>query len=314
ILIPLGVARAADLLIEGTASATIAQGLVAHVTLTGTPGAPTWLLVDTSPGPANELGQDLPVGFSPSMIILFLGQMPPSGEMDLSGVVPFDLPLINLDAYLVAGLANGPGAANFEWTSGAHLRIADRNMQLAGNPLPVYPWFETPRAFNHNAPVSVAVDPRLHPEAAGVTADVYVVSKKTRAQWLGDGTLSDVHGAPTTVTFSTDSIQTSTFPISLPGMLDSDAGIGVGVGYDVVVDLDRDGVWDNCDLIDGLSDEAGFYNVGDIVAAGPLAVTEVIYSGGTWLGQDLYYPTDIANGPRLRPVGIVSPGHGPNYQ
>src|SRR5215475_9569080 len=88
ILIPLGVARAADLLIEGTASATIAQGLVAHVTLTGTPGAPTWLLVDTSPGPANELGQDLPVGFSPSMIILFLGQMPPSGEMDLSGVVP----------------------------------------------------------------------------------------------------------------------------------------------------------------------------------------------------------------------------------
>lgn len=313
-LIPLSGARAADLLIDGKASASVAQGLVAHATLSGPPGALAWLLVDTSPGPTMVLGHSLPVGFTPGMIIQFLGSLPPSGVLDLSGVMPFDLALLDLDAWLVAGLQVAPGPAGIQWTAGAHLHIADRDLQLAGNPLAVYPWFETPRAFNANAPVSVAVDPLRHPEAAGITADVYVVSKKSRAQWLGDDSLQDVSGAPDTVTFSADAIQASIFPISLPGMLDFDAGLGIGVGYDVVVDLDRNGRWNGADLIDGFSDEAGFYNVHDLTQAGPLAVTEVIYTGGTWLGQDLYYPSDIANMPGLLPLVIVSHGNGHNYQ
>jgi hypothetical protein len=271
-------------------------------------------MADTSPGPTLAFGQSLPVGFSPNLVTTFLGTIPAGGELDLSAPVPFDQGLTGLDIYMVAGLATGTGAAHFEWTGGAHLRVLDRNLQLAGNPLPAYPWFEFVRAFNSDAPVSLAVDPGLHPEVAGVTADVYVVAKKSRAGWLTDGTLLDVSGAPHAVTFSANSIEANEFTISASNALASNAGLDVGVGYDVVVDLDRDGAWDHDDLIDGFSDEAGFYDVADIAQPGPLDVTEVIYSGGTWLGQDLYYPTDIANVPGLRPLVVVSHGNGHNYQ
>ena len=46
---------------------------------------------------------------------------------------------------------------------------------------------------------------------------------------------------------------------------------------------------------------------------GPFAVREVIYSGGTWLGQDLYYPVTIASMGAL-PLVVVSHGNGHNYQ
>ena len=93
------------------------------------------------------------------------------------------------------------------------------------------------------------------------------------------------------------------------------ASLDVGADADlVVIDLDRNGRWDGQDLIDGFDDEAGFYAVHDVTQPGPLAVTEVIYTGGTFLGQDLYYPTDIANLPGLRPLVTVSHGNGHNYQ
>jgi len=91
-------------------------------------------------------------------------------------------------------------------------------------------------------------------------------------------------------------------------------GVAMGVPYDVVVDLDQDGVFDGSDLIDGFDAvEAGFYVVHDIQLPGPHAVTEIIYTGGSFLGQDLYYPSDIASLGVL-PLLVVSHGNGHNYQ
>jgi len=53
--------------------------------------------------------------------------------------------------------------------------------------------------------------------------------------------------------------------------------------------------------------------VHDTTQAGPLAVTEVTYSGGSWLGQDTYYPTDISS-MGLLPLVVISHGNGHNYQ
>jgi hypothetical protein len=63
----------------------------------------------------------------------------------------------------------------------------------------------------------------------------------------------------------------------------------------MVVDMNQNGVLDGGDYIDGYGRKAGLYIVHDLTQGGPLDVTEVIYSGGSWLDQDLYYPSDIAD-------------------
>jgi len=307
-------ARASDLLVSGQPAAAVAQGLPVSVTLTGTPGASAWLLADSLPGPTAIFGLDLPVGFSPGMVVIYLGPLPPGGTLELSDELPFDLAMIDTTVYMVAAVADGPTPALFDWSAGASLKVLDRNEQLAGNPLALAPRFEYVRAFNVNAPVTVVVDPAQHPEVVGVTADVYVTAAKTREQWLSDDTLLDASGGAEAFTFSGQELDANELVVAPAGVLDADAGIGLGVGYDVVVDLDRNGRWDGRDLIDGFSDEAGLYAVHDVTQPGPLAVTEVLYTGGSFLGQDLYYPTDIATLPGLRPLVTVSHGNGHNYQ
>ena len=186
--------------------------------------------------------------------------------------------------------------------------------QLAGNSLAAYPYFEYVRAFNENATVEVAIDPTRFPGIVGRTADIYVVFAKTATQWAADPSLTDVTpGGALTVSFGGSTIQANTFTVAGAYNLDADAGIGLGVGYDVVVDFDRDDQLSTADYIDGLGSEAGLYAIHDTTAPGPLPVTEIIYSGGTWLGQDTYYPSDIASMGEL-PLVVISHGNGHNYQ
>ncbi|HEX5009739.1 MAG TPA: hypothetical protein VFY71_05005 [Planctomycetota bacterium] len=298
---------------NGVTAASVEQGLLASVTLTGTPGKSAWLLLDVSPGPVTAFAHLLPLGFTPALVIVPLGVVPAGGTIQLGATIPFDTTITGVTVYMVGTVATGAKPSLYDWSNGASLKIVDRNQQLAGNPLATYPDFEYVRAFNANAPVTVTVDPALHPEVAGDTADVYVVAKKTRAQWLFDGTLVDVNGGPRTVVLSGANLQANEVVVANANQLSADAGFGLGVGYDVVVDLDQNGQWDHADLIDGFSDEAGLYRVHDTTLQGPLPVTEAIYSGGTWLGQDLYYPTNIASLPGKRPLVMVSHGNGHNY-
>ena len=196
--------------------------------------------------------------------------------------------------------------------------------QLAGNSLDEYPYFEYVKAFNENATVEVAIDPTRFPGIIGQTCDIYVVEAKTSAQWAADPSLLDVTaGGAQTESFGGSTIQDNTFQVAGPFELNADAGTDLGVGYDVVLDCDQDGLLSDGDFIDGLSNEAGLYVVHDTTAPGPLAVTEVLYSiapgigasfgiPATKLAEDLYYPNDIASMGEL-PIIIVSHGNGHDY-
>jgi len=186
-------------------------------------------------------------------------------------------------------------------------------IELAGNSLDEYPFFEYVRAFNQNGPVEVAIDPTRYPELVGLTCDLYIVEARTQAEWELDPTLQDVRPyGPDTVTLDGTTIQENTFEAAAPGELDADVGTGLGYAYDVVLDGNRNGQLDTEDYLDGSGDEAGFYVVADTTQPGPLAVREIVYSGGSWLGQDTYYPVDIDLMGRL-PLIVVSHGNGHNY-
>lgn len=195
--------------------------------------------------------------------------------------------------------------------------------ELAGNPLPQFPFFEYVRAFNVNAPVDVAIDPTRFPAVVGDTCDVYVVNHKT--DWATNPTLTDVTpGGALMRTFVAGTIQANTFEVAAASTLNANAGAGLGVPYDVVLDCDQNGSLSTGDFIDGLSGEAGLYMVHDLTAPGPHAVTEEIYnldatfaSGfgipNNKLGEDLYFPTNAATMGKL-PIVIISRGNGHDFR
>ncbi len=185
-------------------------------------------------------------------------------------------------------------------------------VKLAGSSLPAFPYFEFVIAFNQGSTVEVAVDPSRYPAVIGQQADLYLVAHKSAADWTADPSLTDVRGQPQTVTFSDVDISSNTFLVD-SGTLSGDAGIGLGVPYDVVLDFNGNGVLDSGDYIDGLGDVAGLYVVAPTQLRGPLAVSSAMYMGDTFmLTQVAYYPTDIASMGQL-PLVVVSHGNGHNY-
>jgi hypothetical protein len=197
--------------------------------------------------------------------------------------------------------------------------FAQVDLELAGNALGQYPFFEFVRAFNANAPVQVAIDPVRNPAVVGHTCDIFVVDDKTAAAWAADPSLLDVRPTgPQTVGFLAGRIQDDTFTVAGPGELPSSAGTtDFGRGYDVVLDCDQDGTLGPGDYIDGrVPDRAGLYVVHDITGLGPLATTAVNYNvtgvAPGFEGERTYYPTDIASMGEL-PLIVISHGNGHNY-
>jgi len=308
-----GSAFAADLTIDGQQAVGKTPGSTMNWSFSGTPGSVAWLLLDVDPGPTQLFGQNLELGFTAALTLINLGLMPPSGTLEFDLVTPSDPGLVGLTFYGLGAVADGPTPSQYDFSAGVSVTIIGVDQELAGNPLDVYPRFEFVRAFNQGALVSVAVDPSRYPAVVGVTSDVYVVASKTAGQWQTDPSLVDVSGdGAEVVTFNAGSIAANTITVDT-GTLSGNAGAGLGVGYDIVVDLDRNGQLDDDDLIDGFGDESGLYVVRDTTQAGPLVVTEALYSGGAWLGQNLFYPTDVANMGQL-PLVVVSHGNGHNYQ
>ena len=308
VLAPLSLARAADLTLDGQAHLAKLQGLPLTVKVTGAPAAPVHLWIDVSPGPVIVNGNPVELGFTPAVILLALGNMPASGELDLAGTVPLPEGGIGQTVYMIAVVGG-------EISLGASLTMLDRNVQLAGNALAAAPFIEHVKAFNQGRPISVAVDPARYPWVVGDTGSVYLVAHKSRAQWLADGTLNDVsalgpldYDFGPTIALNTFVIDTGTLSATPP------PGVAMGAAYDLVIDLDGDGLFDGSDLIDGFdADEAGLYVVHDIQLPGPHAVTEILYTGGSFLGQNTFYPSDIASMGQL-PLLVVSHGNGHNYQ
>ena len=203
--------------------------------------------------------------------------------------------------------------------------MAATRTELAGNPLTQYPFFEYVRAFNVDSAVNVAIDPTRFPAIVGQTCNVYVVAHKSPEAWVTSPALTDVTpGGALSRSFVAGNIQANTFVVAAASTLDANAGDSLGVGYDVVLDCNQDGNLGNGDFIDGLGSEAGLYMVADTTAPGPHAVTELEYNldagvGATFdipatrLGEDLFYPADIATMGKL-PIVVVSHGNGHDFR
>ncbi len=191
-------------------------------------------------------------------------------------------------------------------------------LELAGNTLAVYPHVDYVKAFDLSQPVFLAIDPSLHPAIGGVTGDIYVTAAKSEAQWDNDPSLVDIRaGGQQTVTFSAVDTVSNTFQIAAAAELNWDAGTGLGVGYDVVIDVNQDGVLDAGDYIDGFSDESGFYVVHDMTQAGPLLVDSATYfvtgiSAPGQAGERTWYPSNIGSMGQL-PLIVISHGNGQQY-
>jgi hypothetical protein len=192
--------------------------------------------------------------------------------------------------------------------------IADLTyVELAGRTLATYPFFEYDMSFFEGSRVEIALDPTVYPSIIGRSADVWIVPHDSPFGWTLHPQLVDVRaGGPTPVTFQGGSVLQNIFTLD-NGLISGFAGTDLGVPFDVVLDFDHDGRLSPGDWMDGNASEAGFYVLYPTALAGPLAVTEILYSGGTFLGQDLYYPTNIAQLGEC-PLVIVSHGNGHNYQ
>ena len=206
--------------------------------------------------------------------------------------------------------------------------MSGQEMQLAGNSLTQYPHFEFVKAFNVNSTVEVAIDPTLHPEIIGQTADIYIVEAKNVNEWGLDPSLIDVtsSGYFTVVFNESGGIQENRFTVSEAYEMNSSSWVdatneytGLGHGYDVVIDMNQNGTFDGNDLIDGYGNEAGLYVIHDVTQSGPLDVsTSDTYSVGTIFGippdethEILYYPTEIAT---MNPLPLIVISHGSGHE
>jgi hypothetical protein len=302
-------ASSTTLTLDGGASTKAMIGDDIDFKITGPAGSHVLLLLDIAPGSIVVNGVTLPLAGTSSLLAFDFGTLGPSGELTFPAAVPLDPSLAGAQVWLAAVTQSGPLV---EASGAAKVTIVDRIAPLAGNPLAQYPHFEFVDVFNEGAPISFALDTTRFPFLLNQTADLYVVATKTKAQWLSSPALLDVSSSGfETITFGA-TIQSNIRTLD-PGSLSGTLGTEFGIGYDIVVDVNRNGLLDGLDLVDGFGDRAGAVVVRDFTLPGPHAVTEIVYSGGTFLGQDTYYPTNIASMGKL-PVIVVSHGNGHNYQ
>lgn len=307
---------ASTLSIDGGTSALKQINSQANIVINGAANQPAYLLVDLFGGPTTVFNQSIALGFTPFLLVAPLGNTSGAGTINFNAPIPNDASLDGRVVYLVAAVADPNAPGNVDFSNGATIEFSANPFAarpLAGKSLAANPFFQEVRAINQGTAVQIAIDPTIHPYAAGKSAKVHVVAAKDLATWQSDTSLVDVSGdGANVVAFGATNVQSNTFIVDA-GTLSGAAGDSIGVGFDVVIDFNQNDQLDAGDFIDGFSDEAGFYIVHNLNLAGPHAVTEVLYSGGTWLGQDLYYPTNIASLGQL-PLVVISHGNGHNYQ
>ncbi|UCF33387.1 MAG: hypothetical protein JSV78_13745, partial [Phycisphaerales bacterium] len=188
--------------------------------------------------------------------------------------------------------------------------------ELAGEPLSEFPHFEYARTFNEDSSVFMTVDPERFPWLFGRLVDVYVVEAKDAAAWGADPALIDVRpGGPQIVELIGTSVAANVYELAEPFVLEGMDGVGLGRGYDVVIDADRNAILSGPDAIDGLGALAGFYVVPDITQPGPFEVSSMVifpFSECPYKGQRWFWPTDPAGLDQL-PIILLAHEKGSSY-
>ncbi len=206
---------------------------------------------------------------------------------------------------------------------------------LAGNPLPMFPHFQHVEVVQSDQPVRIAVDPARYPHVAGRQAQVYITPNRSRELWDNEPHLLDVSpGGAHTIMFTGATINQNIRTLALAGELTALTGTALGVGYDVVVDLNENGILDAGDLVDGRGDEPGFVYVRNLTQLGPRPTASIVrdasavglppgmaFAADPTCGattdpctrQKIFYPTDVASGERL-PLIVFSHGNTHNLR
>lgn len=218
-------------------------------------------------------------------------------------------------AALVPGLhaQTTPGAQGSGPLAPAARQIAGlTRLDIAGRSLTGSPDFDFVQSFFESTPIEAALDTDANPQWVGLGANIYLCEHQDAAAWGASSALIDVRGAPQNVSFAAGGVAANRWTLEY-GFLSGFVGGGLGRGLDVVIDADGDGHLSYGDWIDGGTSEPGLWLLYPTAVQGPYTVTEVLYSGGTFLGQDLYFPANIAALGEL-PLVVVSHGNGHNYQ
>jgi hypothetical protein len=201
--------------------------------------------------------------------------------------------------------------------------LGPTRIELAGKPISLYPHFQFTRSFNAGEPIRIAFDPRVQRSLARRTVDVFLIRHAELERHLAGEKLT---GNPLRVTIAGPSLKDNVFlfdagTLEAAAKVDDQGTFLLGRGYDLAVDVDRDGALGAGDFVDGSLEEAGFTVVEDFVdfrdeqarTTGPYDVNEVLYNGG---GPNqrmaVYFPTAIATLGEL-PLLVVSHGNGHQY-
>jgi hypothetical protein len=186
-------------------------------------------------------------------------------------------------------------------------------LDLVGEPLVSEPSFDFVNAFNSTEVVSLTLDPQKYPGIANQQTQVFITEGRTRNEWDLDPVLVDVRGGSSPANFAGTDIAGNILSLD-PGTLAGPSGTAISHGYDVVVDLDGDGLLSDGDFVDGRGDEHGFAVFRDMVAPGPYSTVEINHDHGSssFHLQNIFYPSNIAELGEL-PLIVVSHGNGHNY-
>ncbi|MBL9148342.1 MAG: hypothetical protein JNM94_06575 [Phycisphaerae bacterium] len=190
--------------------------------------------------------------------------------------------------------------------------------QLAAVALSTFPYANYVQSFNVGSTVRVGVDPAAIPAILNATHAVYIIANRSAADWASDPVLVDVRGTSEAVAFGS-TIETCILPLTTTALTAAN-GTQIATGYDLVVDMNDNGVLDSGDLIDGAGDDAGFWYVGSLNAAGPYAVTTIASYDtndteipSTYQLERIYYPTNVQSIDGKLPLVVISHGNGHQY-
>ena len=182
------------------------------------------------------------------------------------------------------------------------LLFGQMQLKLTGDPVETDPGFRFCDNFNVSDPIAIYLNPNVF-TAESASADIYVVENRNEEEWAADQELIDVRIS------GEQSISTDEALHFLAGSesLESETGDRPGHGYDVVIDVNQNGMLDESDLIDGLGTKAGLYRVGLLGAPGPYDVVTTEYSPSFWNTMEIFYPFQISS---MEDVPVVIVSHG----
>jgi hypothetical protein len=180
-------------------------------------------------------------------------------------------------------------------------------IELAGVSTNSSPWFRFVDNFNFDDSAWLAIDPLLFPQIIGTQPDIYVVNDKSTSEWSDDPTLIDAtNDGAISVMFNGDGVSGNTFLLTECVFLSDNTLPYVGKAYDIVVDMDGDGILSPDDLIDGY-DGAGMYVIQDITLPGPYEVVMADETASEYLTKRIWYPQNIEEFNEL-PLIVISHG------